>query len=122
MADDQESHNSQSPIPSGGVGVRPSGRASLADMRLLRRAMRAGWTVPPEGKELAPRRMVEVLRDDKAGERSWVAASKTLIAMDQATLASVDVALRVKAAQEIEERLGEIERRLNEADGSTEQA
>jgi len=86
-----------SPDPQGGVGgTRPSGRASLADLRLLRRAIRCGWNIPSEGKDLAPKRMVEILKDDKAGERSWVAASKTLVSMTGATLASIDTALHIE--------------------------
>ncbi len=99
-----------SPDRQGGVGgTRRCGRASLADLRLLRRAIRCGWNVPSEGKALAPKRMVEILKDDKAGERSWVAASKTLVSMTGATLASIDVALRVRQQEEFDQRLAELE-------------
>src|SRR4051794_25741369 len=100
------------PALTGGVGVRPSGRASLRDMRLYRRALRNGWEIPAEAKELAPKRMLEVLRDDEAGERSWVAASKTLVSMTTATTASIDCALRARQVEELAARLDELESRL----------
>src|SRR4051812_19725875 len=96
MMDSDTSIDATGPDPPGGVGVRRSGRASLRDMRLYRRALRNGWEIPAEAKRLAPKRMLEVLRDDEAGERSWVAASKTLVSMTTATTASIDCALRAR--------------------------
>jgi len=109
-----------SPDPQGGVGgTRRCGRASLADLRLLRHAIRCGWNVPSEGKDLAPKRMVEILKDDKAGERSWVAASKTLISMTGATLASIDTALRVEQQTELRAEIDAVKAAIAAKQGET---
>ena len=113
MDADESSPDQPSPDPSGGVGVRPSGRASLADLRLYRRAILNGWKVPAEAKRLAPARMLEVLKDDDAGERSWVAVSKVLVSMTGGALQSIDTALRVRTAEEVDKRLAEVERKLD---------
>jgi len=52
--------------------------------------------------------MLEVLKDDKAGERSWVAASKTLVSMTTAELASIDCVLRVEQQTELRDEIDAI--------------
>jgi len=90
-----------SPDPQGGAGgTRRCGRASLADLKLLRRALRAGWKIPDEAKDLAPKRMLLILEKGKSA-RSWIAASKTLDAMERTTLASIDTALRIEQQTEL---------------------
>lgn len=118
MPDNEQAGFESPPDPQGGVGgTRRCGRASLAHLRLLRRALRAGWKIPDEAKDLAPKRMLEVLEDDKAGERSWVAASKTLVSMTTAELASIDTALRVRVQGELEERITMLEQQSNPTRG-----
>jgi hypothetical protein len=59
--------------PGGAGGTRRCGRASLADLKLLRRALRAGWKIPDEAKDVAPKRMLLILEKGKSA-RSWIAA------------------------------------------------
>jgi len=63
--------------------------------------------------------MVEILKDDKAGERSWVAASKTLISMTGATLASIDTALRVEQQTELRAEIDAVKAAITAKQGET---
>ena len=115
--------DSTSPDPQGGaggvsalIGTRQSGRASLADLKLLQRALKAGWEIPDKAKSLAPERMVLILEKGKSA-RSWIAASKTLDAMERTTLASIDTALRVRAQGELEERIEALEQQAKPPGG-----
>jgi hypothetical protein len=112
-----------SPDPQGGaggasplIGTRRSGRASLADLKLLQRALKAGWDLPDEAKKLAPERMVLILEKGKSA-RGWIAAAKTLDAMERTTLAGIDTALRVRAQGELEERITALEQQANPTRG-----
>ena len=89
------------PDSRGGVGGTRVGRASLADLRLYAYALRQGWDVSGELKGDAERRMRQILKDDKAGARSWVAAARTAVAMTATNLASIDTAIRSHQAVEL---------------------
>jgi hypothetical protein len=97
----------------GGEGVK---RSDLAELKLFRLALAQGWSVPGEFKELAVQRCGEILREAKAGERSWLAAAKTLANMTGQTLAAIDTAIRARTHEEFEARLKAIEEKLNDHD------
>ncbi|MGA7497608.1 MAG: hypothetical protein WBX00_12855 [Isosphaeraceae bacterium] len=77
--------------PDKGSGVRPP----LAENRLLTRALRLGWPVPPEMKAAATERMGEILKTSKSG-KAWVSAARVLVGMERTELAAVDLALRAQ--------------------------
>jgi len=93
----------------GGVGAVRTPRGDLESMRLLRRALKAGWNVPPKAKRLATSRMVKILKASE-NERAVVAAARVLVAMNGAELGAVDAAARVRNAVEIEVRIKSLER------------
>jgi hypothetical protein len=53
--------------------------------------------------------MIEILRNEKAGTRAWVAASKTLVSMTTATAASISAALHAREQIELSARLEALE-------------
>jgi hypothetical protein len=66
----------------------------------MRHALRQGWAVSNEAKDLARQRMTQLLKDDQASERSWVAAAKVLVSMTQATTSAIDTALKARQFDE----------------------
>jgi hypothetical protein len=94
--------------PTEGGGERPR-RADLAELRLLRRALRNGWPVPAAARAKAVARMQELLDTDEAGGRAWAAAARTLVSMTRADLAAVDAAIRADVHQGLSGRVARLE-------------
>jgi hypothetical protein len=122
MSADAPTHgDAANPEPMRGVGSDPPKRADLAALRLHRHALAQGWPVPSELKNQAMKRMGQILKDDKAGDRSWVAATRSVISMTGANLQSIDTALRARQQEELDERLQELEV-WRESHGQTDQS
>lgn len=100
--------------PHGEVGPHglPTVRGDLADLRLLKRAIDQGWEVPEAAKKLAVARMVGILRQGKCRSRAWTAAAKTLVSMTTATTGAIGTAIRAKQLEDVEDRLAELEKKL----------
>jgi hypothetical protein len=96
----------------GGVGARRSGRASLADLRLIRRALLCAWPVSQSLKVKAVARLEGILDDDESGDRSAVAAVKTLVTMTGCNLGAIDAVIKVHGATELEARLDALEQAM----------
>jgi len=82
------------------IGTRPSGRDSLADIRLLGRALKCGWPVPEDLKTSAVERMRLILREGKSA-KGWVAATRCLLAMTTVELASIHAVLSIEQQTEL---------------------
>jgi hypothetical protein len=90
------------------VPPRPQ-RDPLAELRLFRHALAQGWSVSADLKASATGRIREILANNKAGSRAHVAATRCLLTMTSATVSSIDCAVRVRAQEDLVERLERLE-------------
>jgi hypothetical protein len=95
--------------PLGGSGGNPD----LRELRLVLRALHQGWYVTPDLKRETIAKVASILRTSTRS-REVLSAAKTLVGMSGVTLASLDVAMRGKQAEEFEQRIREIEEVLRE--------
>jgi hypothetical protein len=71
----------------GGCGLRVvDPRRGIRDTRLIERALRERWEIPPEPYAEVPEALLAVIRASKS-EREWIAAAKALISAGQHNLA-----------------------------------
>lgn len=69
------------PEPRGGLGGVLSPTAGIRDTRLIDRAIREGWQIPPEVMREIPKRMYDIAKDADASPRNVIAASRVLCVM-----------------------------------------
>src|SRR5208337_714740 len=96
---DKNAHDPDDPNPTGEVGGVPRvrcGRPSLAALRMERFAARRGLIVSEQERSLAKQRVMQILEGNNS-KRAWIAAAKTLAAIDQAEIHAVDVESAVEA-------------------------
>ena len=78
----------------GGIALFAEPQAILADMRLVRRAIRDGWDVPEKMRGWLPDAIMEVVTlplaksgvDESTLDRNAVAAGQTILAMETANM------------------------------------
>jgi hypothetical protein len=101
----------------GGLGDRsapPAMTTGTRDVRLTALALEERWPLSPEAKAAAVRRLEDVVSNPASGPRAFASALKALTALSRLNLAAVDVTLKAKAQEELEERVAAVEQRLEQ--------
>jgi hypothetical protein len=117
--DDPSNTSGIPPKTPGGTGGLSAPLRTTSDVRLVERALAESWPMDPAVKAQAVRRLEEVITDPDRGLRAVLAATNALASLSRINLSAVDVALRAKSQEELEERLTELEKRFgNKGDTS----
>lgn len=96
----------------GGSGGACDPPPSVREVRLLARALRERWEIGDEAREAIMKRLTGAVQDPRTRLRAVTAVTKTLAALSRVNLASIDVALRARSQEELEERIAALEARL----------
>jgi hypothetical protein len=75
-------------------------------------ALAERWEMDPTARAAMIRRLEDVVADPVTKFRAFQAASKALTALSRLNLAAVDTAIRAKQADELVDRVAELEKRL----------
>jgi hypothetical protein len=110
MHDDTYTDNGNSSEGFGEI-LRASG---TRDVRLLAMALNEHWEMPPAVRAMAIQRLEFIVMSPDTTGRAFGAALKALITLSRHNLAVVDTACKAKAIEEHEERLKELESRLEQ--------
>jgi len=95
--------------PDRGLGFPFASTSGTRDVRLLAMALREQWPMSAEKREIAVKRLEEVVSNPASKPRAFQIALKALISLSRVNLQCVDVAIRARAAEEFDERLKELE-------------
>jgi hypothetical protein len=100
-----------------GSGDQPArGRADLAELRLLRRALRVGCKIDDAMKEMLVGKLRDELQRVK-GLRATAALARTIDALERTELAAVETAIRADQHERLSQRLDELERKAGDEQG-----
>ena len=80
------------------------------------RTMRERWGIPGPLREPLIERLSEIVRDRKSSHREVLSATSAILTASKINLANIELAIKVQTHEELEERMTEIERRLDERD------
>jgi hypothetical protein len=86
-----------------------NGRFTTRDVRLIERAIRESWDLPEDTRRAMVARLGTMIADPETKTRAFLAAAKTLIALSRVNLSAVDVAIRARSAEDVVERLKDME-------------
>jgi hypothetical protein len=86
----------------------PAVRPPLAENRMLTRALRLGWPVPDDLKQLALKRMAAILENGKSVKAN-ISATKVLLSMERAEQTAIMALLSVEAQTELKSRIEALE-------------
>jgi len=81
--------------------------------RLVNRAMRKRWAIPPALRTSLVDQLGQIVRDPRAGPRDVITAAKALLAASKINLQSVSVTIKAQVHEELEDQMTDIERRLD---------
>ena len=81
--------------------------------RLVQRALRECWTIPPEVRACLIERLGNIVQDSTARPRDVTAAGRAILAASKINLDHISVTIKARTHEEIECRLEEIERRVH---------
>jgi hypothetical protein len=90
------------------------------DCKLVDRALREGWPIPEEARQAMIRQLSAVVSEDgmiTRKPRLFLACAKSLAGLSRINLSVVDTAIRAKQAEELEERVCELEKRHQQQGG-----
>jgi hypothetical protein len=80
--------------------------------RLLERAMRERWAIPGSLRQPLVDRLGEIIRDPEAPHRDVLSAVSAILTASKINLANIALTIKVQVHEELEERMTEIERKL----------
>jgi hypothetical protein len=80
--------------------------------RLLERAMRERWAIPGSLRQPLVDRLGEIIRDPEAPHRDVLSAVSAILTASRINLANIALTIKVQVHEELEERMTEIERKL----------
>ena len=80
--------------------------------RLLERAMRERWAIPGSLRQPLVDRLGEIIRDPEAPHRDVLSAVSAILTASKINLANIARTIKVQVHEELEERMTEIERKL----------
>src|SRR3954451_23077171 len=103
------------PRPSGGLGGR-SGQTR--DVRLFAAAVSQSWDVPQAMRAKVVARLGAVIDDPDSKPRAVATAARCLLSMTTATVAALQAASQIRAADELAGQVAELKARLEELAGS----
>ena len=82
--------------------------------RLTNRAIRERWLIPPALRTSLVDQLGQIVQDSNAGPRDVISAAKALLSASKVNLQSVSVTIKAQLHEELEDRMTEIERELEE--------
>ena len=85
--------------------------------RLVQRALRECWTIPPELRACLIERLGNIVQDSTARPRDVTAAGRAILAASKINLDHISVTIKAHMHADIERRLDVVERRVNEREG-----
>ena len=97
---------------SGGGSSQP--QPTTRDVRLLERAIRESWDLSEDIRQAMLARLGTLISDPTTKTRAFLAAAKTLIGLSRLNLVAIDVAIRARQQEDLDERLTELERWKNQ--------
>ena len=80
--------------------------------RLIERAMRERWAIPGSLRQPLVDRLGEIIRDPEAPHRDVLSAVSAILTASKINLANIALTIKVQVHEELEERMTEIERKL----------
>lgn len=96
--------------PLGGFGGS-SAPLNTQEVRLVALALEERWPMSAEARSAAIARLERVVSNPETKPRAFHAALKALTSLSRLNLQVVDVSIRAKASEELEERLQALEER-----------
>ena len=90
-----------------------SGRTPHIRPRLMGRAMRERWAIPGSLRRPLVDRLGEIFRDPEAPHRDVLSAVSAILTASKINLANIALTIKVQRHAELEERVTEIERKLD---------
>jgi hypothetical protein len=85
--------------------------------RLVERALRERWAIPPELRASVIERLGKIVQDSEAGPREVTAAGRAILTASKINLDHISVTIKAHMHADIERRLDVVERRVNEREG-----
>ncbi len=92
-----------------------NGRTPHRRPRLTDRAMRERWAIPGSLRRPLVERLCEIVRDPEAPHRGVLSAVSAILTASKINLANIALAIKVQTHEELEERVTEIEQRIDAA-------
>ncbi len=90
-----------------------SGRTPHIRPRLMGRAMRERWAIPGSLRRPLVERLGEIVRDPEAQHRDVLSAVSAILTASKINLANIALTIKVQTHEELEERMTEIEQRID---------
>jgi hypothetical protein len=93
----------------GGLGGK-TGRG-IRDVRLVERALREDWPIPPALRPKLIKRLSKIIQDKTASPREITSACKVVLSASRINLELIGVVIAAQTHEELEGRLTELEKR-----------
>jgi hypothetical protein len=93
-------------------GLGGSFTPGTRDVRLVALALEERWPMDPTARAAMIRRLEDVATDPTTKPRAFFTAVRAITALSKLNLAAVDTAIRAKQADELADRVDELEKRL----------
>jgi hypothetical protein len=100
--------------PHRGSGSTSAPATNTRDVRLLALALEERWPMSPEAREAAVARLEAVVLDRSSKGRAFDRALRALTSLGRLNLAAVDVAMKARAQEELEERVAAVEEHIKQ--------
>jgi len=115
----QEATDDSSGNPDRGLGFPFTSTSGTRDIRLLAMALNERWPMSAEKRDVAIKRLEEVVSNPASKPRAFHIALKALTSLSRINLQCVDVAIRAQAAENFDARLKELESFVSSQAGQT---
>jgi hypothetical protein len=87
--------------------------------RLIERAVRERWAIPASLRQPLIDRLGEIVRDPAVPHRDVLSAVSAILTASKINLANIALTIKVQTHEELEERMTELERKIEERIGKT---
>jgi hypothetical protein len=94
---------------SGGLGGHSAPGTSIRTTRLIERALREQWDVPPERRPAVIAYLLDVVQAAHAGDREKIAAARALLSASKQNLEALKMAMEAEEFEELRARLEAVE-------------
>ena len=81
--------------------------------RLIERAMRERWAIPGSLRQPLVDRLGEIVREPEAPHRDVLSVVSAILTASKINLASIALTIKVQVHEELEDRMTEIERKVD---------
>ena len=81
--------------------------------RLMERTMRERWAIPGSLRRPLVERLGEIVRDPEAPHREVLSAVSAILTASKINLANIALTIQVQRHEELEERMSEVERKVD---------